>query len=106
MNPRSLMEAVEATLREARRPMRLTEIRRVAAPRLSAKARVPGGFLTREIARDLQRKGSRSVFVRIAFGLYTLRELVPHMESLTVKRAPRRRSRRARAKTPKGAKAP
>jgi hypothetical protein len=67
---------VEEILREERRPMRLRAIVEAAGPRLPTRSRTPIRVVSRDLHRDIQRRGEDSPFISVGPGRFALRELV------------------------------
>lgn len=85
----STLAVVEQVLRHAAVPLTVAEIVRRAGGRLPTRSRTPDSVVARDLAMDLVRHGEHSRFVRVAVGVYTLRELAPDAECVRVDR-PRR----------------
>jgi hypothetical protein len=55
-----------------------------------SRSKKPDSVVARDLSMDIKRRGESSAFVRVAVGLYTLRELAPDVESVVVDRWRRR----------------
>lgn len=82
----STLNVVEMVLREARDPMVVKEIVRLAGDRLPTRSKTPDTVVARDLAMDIVKRGMESKFTRVSPGKYTLRELVPVVP--LVERAP------------------
>jgi hypothetical protein len=72
----STLNVVEEVLRERKVPMVVKEIVEAAGERLPTKSRTPDTVVARDLSMDIKRRGEQSLFIRVAPGKYTLRELV------------------------------
>lgn len=65
---------IVAVLREAGRPLRAREIVDLAGERLLTASKQPYNVVARDLCRDINQYGPRSTVVRIATGLFAIRD--------------------------------
>ena len=79
----STLNVVEEVLREQRVPMVVRKIVEAAGARLPTQSQTPDTVVARDLAMNIKRLGEDSRFVRVAPGLYTLRELLIAAREMT-----------------------
>ncbi|HKA88363.1 MAG TPA: HTH domain-containing protein [Haliangiales bacterium] len=84
----STLNVVEEVLREARDPIVVKEIVRLAGGRLPTRSKTPDTVVARDLAMDIIKRGEESKFARVSPGKYTLRELVTAVPPPMAERAP------------------
>ena len=67
---------VEVVLREAGLPLTAQQIVNLAGARLPSRSKTPDTVVARDLAIQIKRLGEASPFVRVAPGLFTMRDLV------------------------------
>jgi HB1, ASXL, restriction endonuclease HTH domain len=70
----STLVVVEEVLKESGAPMVVRDIVIAAGERLPTKSRTPATVVARDLAMNIKKHGVASRFVRVAPGLYALRE--------------------------------